>query len=148
MKTLPIPKILIFSRFRIFRDTFLRNEKICFFRKNIFLTQNLSRIPKIILRKPCDHFKYAKNKNTMFFHIKTTIWTLSLGDPLYSTSKTQDSSLKSGKTLSLKCCLRESLELEAEILAGVRSRSSSFKSKRFWRFLVLVSPLIIVRNNF
>ena len=29
---------------------------------------NFPKIPKIILRKPCDEFKYEKNKKLHFFH--------------------------------------------------------------------------------
>ena len=66
-KSLNFQNVPTISWFRIFRDTFLRDEKIIFFRKNNFLTQNLSRNPKIILREPCDHSKDAKNQKIPFF---------------------------------------------------------------------------------
>ena len=88
-KSLKFQNFPIFSRFWNFRDTFLRDEKIIFFREHIFLIQKLLRNPKITLRKPCDHFKYAKNKKELFFCIDHQIGILSrfnLVIPLYRDS--------------------------------------------------------------
>ena len=46
-----------FSRFRKFRDIYLRDEEIFCFRKKNIKIQNLFRNPKITLRKSCEHFK-------------------------------------------------------------------------------------------
>ena len=46
----------------IFQKRFLLDEKM-FFRKNIFITQNLPRNPKIILRSPKNQVKRSKTQN-------------------------------------------------------------------------------------
>ena len=74
-KSLYFQSFPTFSRFRNFQDTFLRDEKIIFYRKNIFLTQNLSRNPKIILRKPYGKAKYTKNEKIRFLYTKYHIST-------------------------------------------------------------------------
>ena len=55
--------------------------------KNIFLLQNFTRIPKIILRKSCGQVKDAKNKNVFFaqmsqirFHSHPDWWNLCTAD--------------------------------------------------------------------
>ena len=54
----------LFQDFGLFRDFFRFRKIKNKFRKNIFKIQNLSRIPKIILRKSCEQVKCVKNAKT------------------------------------------------------------------------------------
>ena len=50
----------LFQHFELFQDFFRFRKKKFFFRNKIFKLQNLSRNPKITLRKSCEHFKIIK----------------------------------------------------------------------------------------
>ena len=59
-----------FQDFLFFEIFFQFRKTKHFFRKNIFLTPNSPRNPKIILRKPCDEPKHTKNDQRRFFSRK------------------------------------------------------------------------------
>ena len=68
MKIPKIPKIShFFKNLNFFAIFFRFRKKRFFFRNKIFKIQNLSRNPKITLRKSCEHFKIVKSKKVQVF---------------------------------------------------------------------------------